>query len=89
MSTRRSNFGAGFNKDVEAILQVVHTGAQLQTVYLYPHEVRENLRLAGMALDKKLEMPDFPDPWEALNDPEYVPDFGDETDAEETPDAES
>lgn len=68
-------FGVGFSKSVEAILNTVQLGAAMQEVYLYPHEVRENLRLAGMRLDKKLELlPDFADPFNLPDD--YEPDFG-------------
>jgi hypothetical protein len=45
--------GRGFSRDVEAILGVVQLGAQLQETYIYPHEVRENLRRAGMTLDNR------------------------------------
>lgn len=49
-----SGFGRGFARDVEAILSVLAMQAQDGTVYMYPHETRENLRLAGMRLDKKI-----------------------------------
>ena len=47
MSDKRG-FGVGFSKEVDAIMTVVQMGAQMGTIYVYPHEVRENLRLAGM-----------------------------------------
>jgi hypothetical protein len=65
--------GRGFSRDVEAILGVVTLGAQLQETYIYPHEVRENLRLAGMRLDNRL--PELREPWAPLP-PGYEPDFG-------------
>lgn len=65
--------GRGFSRDVEAILSTVQLGAAMGEVFLYPHEVRENLRLAGMRLDRKLELPDFPDPFNLP--PDYVPEF--------------
>jgi hypothetical protein len=64
--------GRGFSRDVEAILGVVTLGAQLQETYIYPHEVRENLRLAGMRLDNRL--PELQNPW--APPPDYEPDFG-------------
>jgi hypothetical protein len=65
--------GRGFSRDVEAILGVVTLGAQLQETYIYPHEVRENLRRAGMTLDNRL--PELREPWAPLP-PGYEPDFG-------------
>lgn len=53
MSQRRSGFDPGFSKAVEAILIAEDRG------HLYPHEVRANLRLAGMHLDGHIEIPDF------------------------------
>jgi len=52
-SQRRSGFGSGFAKDVEAILFSEQRG------HLYRDEVRENLRIAGMVLGREAEMPDF------------------------------
>lgn len=76
--------GRGFSRDVEAILNTVQLGAAIGEVYLYPHEVRENLRLAGMRLDKNLEMPEFPDPFNLP--PDYEPDFGPEPEFEDDDD---
>lgn len=79
-------FGVGFAKAVEAILGVVQLGATLGVTYIYPHEVRENLRRAGMKLDRNLALlPEFPNPYEELELPQdYEPDFGeDETNIEE------
>ena len=54
MSTeRRSGFGPGFSKEVDAIVSAAELG------HLYPDEVRENLRLAGMVLRRRAEMPVF------------------------------
>jgi hypothetical protein len=72
--------GRGFSRDVEAILGVVTLGAQLQETYLYPHEVRENLRLAGMRLDNRL--PELREPWAPLP-PDYEPDFGEPVEIDE------
>ncbi len=72
--------GRGFSRDVEAILGVVQLGAQLQETYLYPHEVRENLRLAGMRLDNRL--PELREPWAPLP-PDYEPDFGEPIEIDE------
>lgn len=84
---RENQFGSGFSKEVEAILQIVHLGAQMGTIYIYPHEVRENLRMAGMKLDGNLEsLTPFPT-YQAPEFPEdYVPDFG-EDDEEDPADA--
>ena len=56
MSTRRSGFGSGFSKDVEAVLTAFHTGL------IYADEARENLRVAGMELRTSIDEPviDFP-----------------------------
>ena len=70
MSTREG-FGQGFSRSVEAILGVVQMGAQLGETYIYPHEVRENLRLAGMRLDNRL--PELQNPWSPPAG--YEPDF--------------
>ena len=43
-NARRSGFGSGFSKDVEAVL-----GAADRAL-LYPDETRANLRIAGMVL---------------------------------------
>ena len=48
---RRSGFGVGFSKEVDSILMAAQLG------HLYPDEVRENLRIAGMVLDREAEMP--------------------------------
>lgn len=72
---RRSGFGVGFSKEVEAILAAGQLGA------LYPHEIRANLRIAGMLIDKKVELPDFPDPYDLPQD--YEPDFGEPEDDDE------
>ena len=79
--SEQSGFDAGFSRKVEAILNTVQLGAAMQEVYLYPHEVRENLRLAGMRLDGALSLlPDF----DGINIPEdHEPDFGPEVEDEE------
>ena len=73
MSDKRG-FGVGFSKEVDAIMTVVQMGAQMGAIYVYPHEVRENLRLAGMKLDRNLQRltpfptyqaPEFPADYEA------------------------
>lgn len=78
MTRRSDGFGVGFSKEVEAILQVVNAGAAMGTIYIYPHEVRENLRIAGMKLDGNLEnLTPFPT-YQAPEFPaDYEPDFGD------------
>ena len=55
MSTnaRRSGFGAGFSKDVEAVIATSDRGL------LYPDEVRANLRIAGMVMREESQMPQF------------------------------
>lgn len=70
MAERRSGFGAGFSKDVESILGAAQLG------HLYPDEVRENLRIAGMELRRQAEMPQF----EAYVHPDeaYEEDFADD-----------
>lgn len=68
--------GRGFSRDVEAILQIVHTGAAIGETFIYPHEVRENLRLAGMRLDRGL--PQLANPWAPPAD--YEPEFTDPID---------
>lgn len=67
-------FGRGFSRDVEAILSVLQAGHVTGETFIYPHEVRENLRLAGMRLDGNIELPQFMDP-EQFADPEYQPDW--------------
>lgn len=64
--------GRGFSRDVEAILNTVTLGAQLGITILFPHEIRENLRLAGMKLDQAL--PSLENPW--APPPEHEPDWG-------------
>lgn len=56
MSQRRSGFGSGFSKDVEAVLTAFHTGL------IYGDEARANLRIAGMELRENIDEPviDFP-----------------------------
>lgn len=56
MSQRRSGFGSGFSKDVEAVLTSFHTGL------IYADEARANLRIAGMELREQIDEPviDFP-----------------------------
>lgn len=69
MSERKSGFGPGFAKDVEAILSTFYGG------HIYHSEVRKNLRRAGMELDETApEMPDFAvipteDPYEPEEEP--------------------
>lgn len=78
MSTHEG-FGQGFSRSVEAILGIVQLGAQLNETYIYPHEVRENLRMAGMRLDKGL--PQLQNPW--APPPDYEPDFGEPIEIDE------
>lgn len=86
MAEGGSGFGRNFSRDVEAVLGAVQVGAQLGYATLYPHEIRENLRIAGMRLDRNLELPQFDDPFNLPDT--YEPDFGepvtdDEIDGEE------
>ncbi len=76
MSTnaRRSGFGPGFAKDVEAIL----TAAQIAG--LYQDEVRNNLRIAGMELRGESPMPTFDEPYEIGPDDEVYTEQGEMTD---------
>ena len=74
MAEGGSGFGRNFSRDVEAVLGAVQVGAQYGFVALYPHEIRENLRVAGMRLDRNLELPQFDDPFNLPT--EYEPDFG-------------
>jgi hypothetical protein len=53
MSQRQSGFGVGFSKEVDSILAAGQLG------HLYPDEVRENLRIAGMVLGRTAEMGEF------------------------------
>ena len=80
MVSERSGFGVGFSKSIEAILGVVQTGHALGVTYIHPWEVRENLRLAGMRLDRNIaQIAEFPDPYSELEVPDdYQPDFGPE-----------
>jgi hypothetical protein len=64
--------GRSFARDMEAILGLVQLGAQLGETYIYPHEVRENLRLVGMRLDRSL--PQLQNPW--APPPDHEPDWG-------------
>lgn len=50
---RSSGFGIGFSKEVDSILMAAQLG------HVYPNEVRENLRLAGMVLTREAEMTTF------------------------------
>jgi hypothetical protein len=70
-----SGFGRNFSRDVEAVLGTVQLGVAVNEVYLYPHEVRENLRIAGMRLDRALKPLEVPDPFNLP--PTHEPDFGD------------
>lgn len=67
MSQKRSGSGfePGFSKTVEAILVAADRG------HLYPHEVRANLRIAGMHLDEHIELPEFD--FSELDEPEEEP----------------
>jgi hypothetical protein len=68
-----SRLGRGFARDVEAILSVLAMQNQDGNVYLYPWEVRQNLRMAGMRLDKAI--PEFSPvayDWER-HEPEFDP----------------
>ena len=67
-----SGLGRTFSRDVEAILNTISIGAQLGETYLYPWEVRENLRRAGMILDRKVSEMDFSDTFPD----DHEPDFG-------------
>ena len=71
--------GRGFSRDVEAILNTISIGAQLGETYLYPWEVRENLRRAGMVLDRKVAEIDFSETFPE----DYEPDFGDPVEADD------
>jgi hypothetical protein len=65
--------GRGFARDVEAILSVLAAQNIDGMTYIYPWEVRANLRLAGMSLDKSI--PEFVTPaydWEN-HEPEFDP----------------
>jgi hypothetical protein len=73
--------GRGFSRDVEAILQIVHTGAAIGETFIYPHEVRENLRQAGMRLDNGL--PELQNPWAPPAG--YEPDFSEPIEPDEYP----
>jgi hypothetical protein len=69
-----------FARELDAIRDILILQQQTGEVYLYPHEVRENMRLAGMRVDHNLP---------ALNhvefdfDKDYEPDFGPELKLEE------
>ena len=77
-----SGFGRNFSRDVEAILSTVQLGAAMGETFLYPHEVRENLRMTGMRLDGKApDLPDFTQPWVPPDD--HEPDFGPMPEVEE------
>lgn len=69
MSQRRSGFGSGFSKDVEAIQNTFHMGL------IYGDEARENLRIAGMVLRDQIDEPviDFPGLDEEYVEPEEEP----------------
>jgi uncharacterized protein with von Willebrand factor type A (vWA) domain len=73
-SPRKSGFGIGFSKEVESILGAAQLG------HLYPDEVRENLRIAGMVLHRKVEELDtYDEPVYDDEDPiEYEPEVTDE-----------
>ena len=79
MAEGGSGFGRNFSRDVEAVLSVIQLGAAMQETYIYPHEVRKNLRTAGLRLDGKLS--DLPDPWNPPAD--HEPDFGEEPEDDE------
>ena len=82
-----SRLGRGFARDVEAILSVLAMQNADGMTYVYPWEVRANLRLAGMSLDKNI--PEFVTPeydWEQHEAEFDEPEEGDLTDEEE-PDA--
>lgn len=74
--SEENGFGRSFARDVEAVLAVVQIGNALEESFIYPHEVRENLRRAGMRLDRKLLTPIAPNPWELPAD--HEPDYGPE-----------
>lgn len=50
---RRSGFGPGFSRDMEAIL------AARQLGLIYDDEARENMRIAGLVLERVAQMPEF------------------------------
>jgi hypothetical protein len=65
MSTKRSGFGPGFSKDVEAVIISFDRG------FIMGDEVRTNLRIAGMVLrDDQSLMEDF-----RLEEPELIEEF--------------
>lgn len=69
----------GFARELEAFTSLLVLQAQTGDVYVYPHEVRENLRMIGCRVDKKL--PQFADhtfDWER-----HEPDFGPEMEEDE------
>lgn len=80
-----SKLGRAFARDVEAILSVLAMQNQDGQMYCYPWEVRQNLRLAGMSLDRQIPqfvMPDYD--WEH-HEPDFDPEpEGDLNDEEET-----
>lgn len=87
MTDTGSGLGRNFSRDVEAILGIVQMGASLGDVYIYPHEVRQNLRRAGLSLDRKMpEIPEYGNPYEIPAD--HEPDFDPAMDDEEINDEE-
>lgn len=83
MADAGSGFGRNFSRDVEAVLSTVQLGAAMQEVYIYPHEVRENLRRAGMVLDGALPQLQNPYVLPADYEPEWTEPVDDENDTEE------
>lgn len=81
-----SRLGRGFARDVEAILSILAMQNQDGQMYVYPWEIRRNLRLAGMSLDTKI--PEFVTPeydWEQ-HEPEFDDPEGDDLNDEEESD---
>lgn len=74
MAEGGSGFGRNFSRDAEAVFRSIELGAAIGIPLIYPHEIRENMRIAGFRLDRKLELPEFDDPFNLPDD--YEPDFG-------------
>lgn len=86
MAEGGSGFGRNFSRDVEAILAIVQVADAHGLMGMLDHEFRENLRVAGVRLDRKIALPEIQDPFNLPDD--YEPDFGepvtdDEIDGEE------
>lgn len=79
-----SRLGRGFARDVDAILSVLAAQNHDGQAYLYPWEVRANLRLAGMRLDK--QVPEFVT--QAYDWENHEPEFDPETEGDDLIDEE-